>query len=108
MPRPDTSEDTGLFRDVARAKGLLKENVSGSAERYFISIRVEERVEEKRISPHMVGIDLGLDSLVTLSTGEKVGAPQFLRKDEKRLAKAQRRLAKKKRGSMNREAHCTR
>ena len=72
------------------------------AERYFISVRVEERVEEKPINPHMVGIDLGLSDLVVLSTGEKVGAPQFFRQDEKRLAKAQRRLAKKKRGSMNR------
>jgi putative transposase len=65
------------------------------AERYFISFRVEEAVEEKPINPHMVGIDLGLDDLVVLSTGEKVGHPQFFRKDEKRMAK-------KKRGSMNR------
>ena len=72
------------------------------AERYFISFRVEARIEDKPINPHRVGIDLGLESLVTLSTGEKVGSPQFFRKDEKRLAKAQRRLAKKKRGSNNR------
>jgi len=72
------------------------------ADRYFLSMRVEETVEEKPITPHMVGIDLGLTDLVVLSTGEKVGHPQFFRKDEARLAKAQRRLAKKKRGSMNR------
>lgn len=71
------------------------------ADRYFISLRVEERVDEKPSTPHRVGIDLGLDSLVALSTGEKVGHPQFFRKDEARLAKAQRRLAKKKHGSMN-------
>jgi putative transposase len=72
------------------------------AERYFISMRVEETVEKKPINPHMVGIDLGLNDLVVLSTGEKVGHPRFFRKDEKRLATAQRRLSKKKRGSMNR------
>ena len=72
------------------------------ADRYFISFRVEEAVQEKPITPHRVGMDLGLTDLVVLSTGEKVGHPQFFRKDEARLAKAQRRLAKKRRGSMNR------
>ena len=72
------------------------------ADRYFVSMRVEEPVEAKPMNPHRVGIDLGLNDLVVLSTGEKVGAPQFFRKDEKRLAKAQRHLTKKKSGSMNR------
>jgi putative transposase len=40
--------------------------------------------------------------MVILSTGEQVGNPRFLRKHEKKLAKAQRRLAKKKKGSKNR------
>ena len=38
-----------------------------------------------------------------LSTGEAVGNPKFYARDEKRLAKAQRRHAKKKKGSRNRE-----
>ena len=50
-----------------------------------------------------VGLDLGLKSMVILSTGETVGNPKFLAQDEKKLAKAQRRHAKKKRGSKNRE-----
>ena len=37
-----------------------------------------------------VGIDLGLASLATLSTGEKIEAPQFYRKSETALATAQR------------------
>jgi putative transposase len=50
----------------------------------------------------MVGLDLGLKSMVILSTGEAVGNPKFYAQDEKRLAKAQRRHAKKKKGSKNR------
>lgn len=42
-----------------------------------------------------VGIDLGLKDIATLSTGEKIAAPQFYRRSEKKLAIAQR--ARKKR-----------
>ena len=51
---------------------------------------------------NMVGLDLGIKSMVALSTGESVGNPRYFAKDEKRLAKAQRRHAKKKKGSKNR------
>jgi putative transposase len=50
----------------------------------------------------MVGLDLGIKSMVALSTGESVGNPRYFAKDEKRLAQAQRRHAKKKKGSKNR------
>lgn len=49
------------------------------------------------------GADLGLKSFVILSTGEVVGNPKFFHKDEKKLAKAQRRHARKKKGSKNRD-----
>jgi len=41
-----------------------------------------------------VGIDVGLSSFVTLSDGSEVANPRFFRRDEKTLAKAQRRLSK--------------
>jgi putative transposase len=41
-----------------------------------------------------VGIDVGLKSFATLSTGEQIANPRFFRTDEKALAKAQCRLAK--------------
>ena len=51
----------------------------------------------------MVGLDLGLKSMVILSTGESIGNPQFFAQDEKRLAQAQRRHARAKKGSKNRQ-----
>ncbi|MFP8888126.1 transposase, partial [Streptomyces mangrovi] len=45
-----------------------------------------------------VGIDVGLDHLLTLSTGEKIANPRHERRDRTRLAKAQRQLARKARG----------
>jgi putative transposase len=50
-----------------------------------------------------VGLDLGLKSMVVSSDGQTYGNPQFFAKEEKKLAKAQRRQAKKKKGSKNRD-----
>ena len=73
-----------------------------SANRYFISILVEEDIQPLPLTPKMVGLDLGIKSMVALSTGESVGNPHYFAKDEKKLAKAQRRHARKKKGSKNR------
>ena len=54
-------------------------------------------------TPQTVGIDLGLQDIVTLSTGEKTGNEHFFTQGEKRLARLQRRHAKKRKGSKNRE-----
>ena len=72
------------------------------AERYFISILVEEDILYLEPADRSIGADLGLKSFVVLSDGSTVGNPRFFARDEKRLAKAQRRCAKKKKGSRNR------
>lgn len=53
-------------------------------------------------SENEVGIDVGLESFATLSTGEKVENPRWYRKTEERLKDAQRKLSAKKRGSKRR------
>jgi putative transposase len=73
-----------------------------SADRYHISILVEDTVAEFTPSVSAVGVDAGITSLYTLSTGEKVPNPRHERRDRARLAKAQRVLAKKQKGSANR------
>ena len=72
------------------------------AERYFVSMLVEEDIKAWEVTPKMVGLDLGLKSMVIESSGQTHGNPKFAARDEKKLAKAQRRLAKKKKGSKNR------
>jgi putative transposase len=74
-----------------------------AADRYFVSILVEEEIESKKPVESRVGLDLGLTDAVILSTGQKFDNPHFFRKDEKRLSIAQRRLAKKQKGSKNRQ-----
>jgi putative transposase len=72
------------------------------AGRYFVSLLVEEDMQPLPVVKSMVGLDLGLKSMVILSTGEAVGNPRFFRQNEKKLAKAQRSHARKKKGSNNR------
>jgi putative transposase len=70
---------------------------------FHISVLVEEVVHDgPPPSDAAVGLDAGITSLVSLSTGEKVTNPRHERKDRARLALAQRRLARKKKGSSNR------
>jgi putative transposase len=49
-----------------------------------------------------IGIDVGLESFATLSTGEKIANPRFFRRDENELAKTQRKLSKAEKGTPER------
>ncbi|MFG1777924.1 RNA-guided endonuclease InsQ/TnpB family protein [Micromonospora sp. NPDC049048] len=73
-----------------------------AAGRWFVSLLCDDRIEQVPTSG-MVGVDAGLDSLLTLSTGEKVVNPKHERRDRAALARAQRNLSKKEKGSANRD-----
>ena len=73
------------------------------AGRYFVSILVREQITPLPITPRMIGLDLGLTSFVVTSDGEDIPNPKYYRRNEQKLAKLQRRHARKKKGSKNRE-----
>ncbi|WP_405856610.1 transposase [Streptomyces sp. NBC_01515] len=73
------------------------------AGRWFVSLLCDDRITPAPATTNAVGIDAGITSLVTLSTGEKVTNPRHERRDRARLAKAQRELSRKAKGSANRE-----
>ena len=74
-----------------------------AAGRWFVSLLVEEAIEPHPAADSAVGIDAGITSLLTLSTGEKIANPRHERRDRQRLARAQRELSRKQKGSANRE-----
>jgi putative transposase len=49
-----------------------------------------------------IGIDVGLKSFATLSNGQEIENPKFLRKMESKPVRVQRSLSRKKKGSHNR------
>ncbi|MCX5435515.1 RNA-guided endonuclease TnpB family protein [Streptomyces sp. NBC_00063] len=74
-----------------------------AAGRWFVSMLCEDpNIKPLPANDKAVGVDVGLDHLLTLSTGEKIVNPRHERRDRARLALAQRRLAKKEKGSANR------
>jgi putative transposase len=75
------------------------------AGRYFISCLCDFAPVAHSITPKTVGIDLGLTDLFITSDGAKSGNPRHLKRYEAKLAYLQRRLAKKQKGSRNRNKH---
>ncbi len=91
-------------RTIPKAAKVTTVTVSkDAAGRYFVSLLCDDTVSPKPEVTGKVGIDLGLTHFAILSTGEKVAAPNTFRRHEKKLAKLQRRLAKKTKGSNRRE-----
>lgn len=70
-----------------------------AAGRWFVSLLCQDpAVKPLAATDAAVGVDVGLDHLLTLSTGEKITNPRHERRDRTRLAKAQRELFRKARG----------
>lgn len=70
-----------------------------AAGRWFVSLLCDDpSVQPLPATDGAVGIDVGLDHLLTLSTGEKIANPRHERRDRARLATAQRKLSRKARG----------
>ena len=91
-------------RTIPKAAVVTTVTVSKDcAGRYFVSMLCTDQVQAKTQVAAKVGIDLGLSHFAILSTGEKIAAPNTFRKNEATLAKLQRRLAKKTKGSANRK-----
>ncbi|MGI5325358.1 RNA-guided endonuclease InsQ/TnpB family protein [Actinomadura nitritigenes] len=74
-----------------------------AAGRWYVSLLCADAVTCLDPTDQAVGIDAGVTSLVTLSTGEKVANPRHERRDRERLARAQKNLARKAKGSANRD-----
>ncbi|SFQ08292.1 putative transposase [Nitrosomonas cryotolerans] len=91
-------------RTLSKAAKLTTATVSkDSAGRYYVSMLCDDAVALKPKVSGKVGIDLGLTHFAILSRGEKIGSRNTLRKNETKLAKLQRKLSKKRKGSVNRQ-----
>uniref|UniRef100_B8HNU3 Transposase, IS605 OrfB family n=1 Tax=Cyanothece sp. (strain PCC 7425 / ATCC 29141) TaxID=395961 RepID=B8HNU3_CYAP4 len=74
------------------------------AGRWYISLRFDDaRDLALPVVTESVGIDAGISSLVTLSTGEKVSNPKAFDRHYRRLRQTQKALSRKQKGSHNRE-----
>ncbi|MFL5667621.1 MAG: RNA-guided endonuclease InsQ/TnpB family protein [Ktedonobacteraceae bacterium] len=89
-----------LHREI---KGTIKTcTIKREGDAWYAVFACEMESEPKDANNEVVGIDLGLLHFATLSTGETIENPRHYRKAEKKLARLQQALARKKRGSHRR------
>jgi putative transposase len=90
-------------RTIPRGAKVTTVTVSkDTAGRFHVSMLCDDVVSARAAVAGKIGIDLGLSHFAILSTGEKIAAPNGFRKNETKLAKLSRRLARKQKGSANR------
>jgi len=77
--------------------------ITKTASWWFVSIQVEMPDEIPLKKPAACGIDVGLNRLATLSTGEEIENQAFLKMALKKLRRANKRLHRRRLGSNNRE-----
>ncbi|MCA0355115.1 MAG: transposase [Chloroflexi bacterium] len=86
---------------MGTAKGAtIKQDATGAW--WVVFVCHIDRPDVQPTADRPVGIDGGLESFTTLSTGEKTAPPKFYRRSQKKLAHAQRKLSRTQKGSKNR------
>ena len=99
-----------LSRRVKKGKigtATISRNPSGQ---YFISfiIHTDEQIKNpisdaKITKQNSLGFDFGLKHFLTMSDGRTIDSPEYFKKALDQLAKEQRKLSKKQKGSKNKE-----
>ena len=106
------NKDTIVLPKIGKVKINLHRPVEGrikkvtisktSTGKYFASICCNVEIKPLEKIDKKVGIDVGLKEFAICSDGYRVANPKHFRKAEKRLAKLQKDLARKQKGSNNR------
>lgn len=83
---------------------IMSATISRVADRWFVSITVDTKDHShlpKAENQGVVGVDLGVSALATLSTGEVISAPKPYKALLDRLRRLSRSLSRKQKGSSN-------
>jgi putative transposase len=93
------------FRKSREIEGIIKNTiVRFDCGEWYVSVQTEfeREVPQHPAEGSIVGLDMGIKSFVTSSEGQQVLPLNSFKKHEKTLAKEQRSLARKQKGSSNR------
>ena len=73
-------------------------------DKFYVSVLFEfdKAINQVPISDNAIGLDYKSDGLYADSNGNVCGSPKYYRKSQKKLAKLQRQLSRKEKGSNNR------
>ncbi len=94
-------------RDYLPASGVkvLSATVCEHAGHWYVSIQVEQEQAPATLANRgpVVGVDLGVKTLATLSDGTTIPNPRHLKRRLKTLKRLQRAVSRKRKGSQNRK-----
>lgn len=82
--------------------------ISFEADGFYVSILLEDKtvpappLKKEEELKTVIGVDVGIKKIASLSNGETVGSPEFFKKSARRLIIRQRALSRKKKGGKNR------
>jgi putative transposase len=93
----------GQFGKISCEDSQKSIRVMRRSDGWYAQVVVETSVKQLPDTVTSVGIDVGLEHFATLSDGELIENPRFLRKHEKKLKTAQRQLSRKQKGSNRRD-----
>jgi putative transposase len=82
---------------------ILSATVSEQAGHWYVSLQAEEEQAVPENSGPVVGIDLGIRNLATLSDGEVIPNPRHLKRQLKKLNRLQRMVSRRQKGGKNRK-----
>jgi putative transposase len=82
---------------------ILSATVSEQGGHWYVSLQVEEEQAVPENTGPVVGIDLGIKHLATLSSGEVIANPRHLKRRLKKLKRLQRVVSRRTKGGKNRK-----
>ena len=82
---------------------ILSATVSEQAGHWYVSVQVDEEQAVPENTGPVVGIDLGIKNLATLSDGEVIANPRHLKRRLKKLKRLQRMVSRRQKGGKNRK-----
>ena len=99
IPRVGNVHTLEPLSDIEVTSMTIRKKADG----YYASLRYKTEVKPKPDTGKSVGVDLGINALATLSTGEKVAMPEKLERLDRKNRRLARSVSRKKKGSANRE-----
>lgn len=93
------------LREALRFDGkIMSARVSRTADKWFVSIQVEvELLEPDVTSLPVLGVDVGIKELATVSDGRVFYNPKALKRAEVQMRRRQKAVSRKQKGSNNRK-----
>jgi transposase len=82
---------------------ILSATVSEQAGHWYVSVQVEEEQAIPENTGSVVGVDLGIKTLATLSDGTVIPNPRHLKRRLKKLKRLQRVVSRRQKGGKNRK-----